>query len=273
MCFIISAICIFLSVKNIYEGKKSAETYSNLAEYVQTDNTDSEVDKETNEREESIQSEQTESTSFTGLIEGEETKIPDELTTNKVDFDKLQEINPELYAWIYIPDTQINYPVAQHDSDQLFYLHHDFYGNEQSAGCIFSQIPTAKDFSDQITVLYGHNMKNGSMFRGLHAYMTDEMNDNLYVYISTPDKQFIYRIYSVYYGDNKNITYTNDFSSKETIEKYIETTKNPRSMNRKIYNTEDVNKDSNILILSTCVANQPENRLLVNCVLVEKTEN
>ena len=219
--------------------------------------------------------EQVENAEFTGEREGPAPKIPTEVLNdaqdNPVDFEKLKAINPELYAWIRIPGTQIDYPVAQHAGEaQQYYLHHDLYGNPQFVGCIFSQEPNALDFSDPVTVLYGHNMRNGSMFQNLHMFTqagTFDKEHN-YVYIYLPGKTLIYEIYSAYHYDNRNILESFDFSDREILTKYIEESLKPHSMAAMVKEGVTVTPDDKILTLSTCIAGAPSSRLLVQAVLL-----
>ena len=95
-----------------------------------------------------------------------------ELPDNPIDFKALQEKNSDVYSWIYIPDTNVDYPIVQSDADtdDLFYLDHNIDKKYEFAGMIFSQKHNTKDYSDPVTVLYGHDMKNGSMFADLHEF-------------------------------------------------------------------------------------------------------
>ena len=86
-----------------------------------------------------------------------------------VDFEGLKKINPEVVGWIYSPDTQINYPVALAEDNEK-YLHQMINGQYNSAGTIFMDCRNQADLSDFNTILYGHHMKNGSMFASLHQY-------------------------------------------------------------------------------------------------------
>ncbi len=88
---------------------------------------------------------------------------------SQMDFEKLLNINPDTVAWITLPDTVIDYPVVQGE-DESYYLHHLFTGKRGASGCIFMDMTNAPDFSDRNTVLYGHHMKNGSMFAGLEKF-------------------------------------------------------------------------------------------------------
>ena len=114
-----------------------------------------------------------------------------------IDFDKLKETNQDIYAWIEIPDTQINYPVVQGGDDDAYYLNHTIDGTEGYPGSIYTERINAKDFSDFNTVIYGHNMKDGSMFMGLHNFEDPQyMKEHPNVKIYTPEKELTYRILS-----------------------------------------------------------------------------
>ena len=91
------------------------------------------------------------------------------LTPFTVDFEKLQGINPQVVGWIYCEGTKINYPVVQGD-DNEYYLHYSYEKLEDNCGAIFADAQTAPDFADSNTVLYGHNMNDGSMFAGLELW-------------------------------------------------------------------------------------------------------
>ena len=99
--------------------------------------------------------------------------------TFSVDFQKLLEINPDTIAWIRFPDepSQINYPVVQ-GNDNQYYLKHLFSGEWNGSGCIFLDSRNRADFSDRHSIIYGHHMKNGSMFSGLTEYKKQEFYDS-----------------------------------------------------------------------------------------------
>ena len=86
-----------------------------------------------------------------------------------VDFDALATINPEVVGWIYIPGTNINYPVVQ-GQDNDYYLNHLFDGTINAAGCIFLDAANASDLTDPHTIIYGHHMKDNTMFADLVRY-------------------------------------------------------------------------------------------------------
>ena len=100
-----------------------------------------------------------------------------------IDFAELSSINPDIYAWIRIPDTQIDYPVLQREEDDTYYLRHNSSGRYAFAGSIYTEEANSRDFKDPMTVLYGHNMRDGSMFQNLHFFEDEadyiiELQDN-----------------------------------------------------------------------------------------------
>ena len=104
-----------------------------------------------------------------------------------VDFRALKKINPDIVAWIRIPDTSIDYPVVQ-GNDDSYYLTHTFKKAEHVAGAIFLDSDNNADFSDDKNIIYGHNMKDGSMFRGLRNFLDDEfLKEHQILYLYLPD--------------------------------------------------------------------------------------
>lgn len=115
-----------------------------------------------------------------------------------VDFAALAEINPDIVGWIYIEDTEINYPVVQ-GSDNQYYLKHLFNGKWNSSGCIFLDSRNTPDFSDRHSVIYGHHMKNGTMFSGLTEYKKQEFYDaHPTVLLLTAEKNIRVEIFAGY---------------------------------------------------------------------------
>lgn len=115
-----------------------------------------------------------------------------------VDFNELSEINRDIVGWIYIGAADISYPIVQ-GTDNNEYLHTTFEKQNNAAGSIFMEYRNASDFSDPNTIVYGHNMRNGSMFGKLHRLdEADTVNADPYFWILTPEGDYCYRIFSVY---------------------------------------------------------------------------
>lgn len=194
--------------------------------------------------------------------------------TNKpertVDIDGLQrDVNADIYAWIYIPGTKVDYPVLQHATDDEYYLNHNVDGKKESAGSIFSQHYNAKDFEDNHTVLYGHNMKNGSMFKSLHYYMDQSFfEENPYIYIYLADETRIYEIFGAYeYGD-EHLLLNYNLEDDNVFENYLNTVKNMSDSAGHFNREVELGKDSKIITLSTCIGGEPDKRYLVQAKLI-----
>ena len=90
-----------------------------------------------------------------------------------VDFEALRKVNPDIIGWIVIPGMEISYPIVQGE-DNDYYLKHTFDKAENASGCIFVEVENSPDFSDNNTFVYGHNMKNKSMFAKLNRYQEED---------------------------------------------------------------------------------------------------
>lgn len=189
---------------------------------------------------------------------------------NPINFDKLLEDNPDIYAWIKVPGTDVDYPVLQsgEDKDDFFYLNHDVLGNYSSAGSIYSEKQNAKDFSDPVTLIYGHNMLNGSMFASLLKFQDEKFfkkHDKIYVYL--PNRKLTYKIYSAYVYDDRHILNSFNFKDITVVDEYFKFTLNPTSMTRQVRADVSLTKDDTILTLSTCTNGRSDTRYLVQGVL------
>lgn len=154
-----------------------------------------------------------------------------------IDFKALTGRNTDVKGWIYIPDTAVSYPVLQ-GSTNAQYLYNDIDGNYTVSGSVILDSACGSDFSGK-TVLYGHNMRNGSMFGELHRYEEEDfLNKHREVYIMLPDGRH---------------------------EQYMVTNVQTVRISSDIYRVEE-NRDNNTLILSTCTADSSnEYRYVVIC--------
>ena len=185
-----------------------------------------------------------------------------------VDFAGMWEVNEDVYAWITVPGTVIDYPILQHETDNTYYLNYNIDGSYGYPGCIYTENMNSKEFTDNNTIIYGHNMKNGSMFAGLHKYKdVDFFEENDKVYIYTPQREYEYTIFAAYTYDDRHLLYSFDFADEEVYANYLEDILNMRSMNALIREDVSVTAEDKIITLVTCIGNQPEKRLLVQAVL------
>ena len=134
----------------------------------------------------------------------EKEKVP----KREIDFKSLQEINPDIIGWIWLPDTEIDYPILQ-SSDNEDYLYTTFNGTSNSSGSIFVDFRNKGILNDNNTIVHGHNMKNGSMFHALNNYPDEEFfNKHKTFWIFTPDgKSKEFDIISLYVGNSKSNAY------------------------------------------------------------------
>lgn len=190
-----------------------------------------------------------------------------------IDFESLQSINQEVYAWIEVPGTNINYPILQHEGDQSYYLTRDMYGEEMIAGSIYTEVYNSRDFTDPNTIIYGHNMKNGSMFHNVRYFAEKEYFDEhreLYIYM--PEKILKYEIIACYEYDDRHLLAAFNFHDEAVYAQYLEEIMNPRSMYAMVREDFELTTEDRLVTLSTCIANKPNNRRLLQAVLVEEIE-
>lgn len=185
-----------------------------------------------------------------------------------VDFVELKKKNPDIYAWINIPGTSVDYPVLRREDDNSYYLNHTVDEKKSIYGSIYTENYNDTDFADFNTVIYGHNMKNGTMFGTLKKYRDKTFfEQNQYINVYMPGRIMKYQIFAAYVWDNRHILLSLDFSNEGIREAYIDMILSTRKMNANINSGLPVTKDDRIITLSTCTGNDEE-RYLVQGVLI-----
>ncbi len=196
----------------------------------------------------------------------------DSRVENPIDFASLRLANPDIYAWIYIPDTNVNYPVLQSPTDDSYYLNHDKDGNYSDAGAIYSQLANKTDFSDPVTVLYGHNMNSGGMFATLHYFENKEFFDSHQdMYIYTDGHIYTYKVVAAYQYDNRHILNSFNFADTAVTQQYFDSVLNPNSLVMNVREGVQLSAESDKIVqLSTCTgdANRLVRRYLITGELV-----
>ena len=196
----------------------------------------------------------------------EETDTPVEIP---IDFDALKERNPDVYAWITVPDTNIDYPILHRDSDNSYYLNHTIDNEEKIEGAIFTENYNNTDFEDPNTLIYGHDMRNGSMFQNLLNYQDREyFDEHRDIVIYTPDAIRHYTVFAAYPYDDRHILQSFNFALPSVYQQYLDMVFSIRDMSSIIDTSMDVGTDDKIITLSTCYGNQHDKRFLVQAVLV-----
>lgn len=151
----------------------------------------------------------------------------DELALFSVDWDALRAINPDVVAWIYVPDTPVNYPVVWRQDDNEYYLGHNFNGVESPQfgaeyGCPALSGSNNPDFTDDINIISGHNLLNGEMFSVFSTFNDSEVfNEHRTIYLLTPDANYRLRTFSLDYIYGFS-TVPIRFASKQDMTDYIQ---------------------------------------------------
>ena len=164
-----------------------------------------------------------------------------------IDFEALRSINNDSAAWLYSPGTVIDYPVMKAD-DYYYYLNHLVDGTVNANGSLFIDYNNAPDFSGQLTVIYGHHMKSGSMFGGLVGYKEQAYYDeHPYMYLYIEDENFrIDLMYGTVIGAGQ--WRDNAFMYEENVGNLLEYVKN----NTTFRSSVEYEEGDRIIALSTC---------------------
>lgn len=199
--------------------------------------------------------------------ESEQLSSDDTATDYQIDFDKLKEINEDTVAWIRFDNPKIiNYPVLQGEDNDT-YLHTTIEGQDNSAGAIFMDMNNNSDFSDENTLIHGHNMKNGSMFGKLKEYRSEKYwKKNPYFYIYTPDQRVqTYQIFAVLLVEYDDDIYQIQFFDESNYDSFLQDIEK-----RSLYDTGiSVNTQDKIVTLSTCTGTSQKERLVVLGVAID----
>ncbi|MDO5701919.1 MAG: class B sortase [Lachnospiraceae bacterium] len=180
----------------------------------------------------------------------------------EVDWKRLIEANPEIAGWIYVDGVPgINYPVLKGE-DNEYYLHHTFGGQYLFAGSIFEDYHNRSDFSDPNTIVYGHNMKDGSMFGKLKNLRDQAAYDaDPYFWILTPSGNYRYHIFSVFTTRVDSDTYTLYSQNGPEFLKWEEKMKEQSE----VKNDVPLSAHDKTVVLSTCTSDSS-----MRCVVVGK---
>ncbi len=178
-----------------------------------------------------------------------------------IDFSRLKEINKDAAAWIDFPGQGISYPVAAGE-DNAYYLNHTFRGNESSVGCIFADCRNSEILTDDNTILYGHNMKNGSMFGMLNRYEKEAYYKQYSFFdIYTPQETYRCRIVAACQMEAEGGNFPVEFETAEARSAFVQRLKAGTG-----YGTVSLSEESGggpLVMLSTCVGEDYEHRMVI----------
>ena len=183
-----------------------------------------------------------------------------------IDFDYLKKKNPDIIAWLDIPGTGISYPVAK-TGDNDFYISHGINGQKSSSGAVFMDYRNKADLTDSNTILFGHNMRNGSMFAGLRQFKSQSYrNSRPYVDLYFPDGRVRFEIYSCYEESASGENFPTLFTGKDDRNAFLST-----AASRSLYKTDVApEKSGHTLMLATCTGKGYSHRLVVHAAQIEE---
>ena len=182
-----------------------------------------------------------------------------------IDFAALKDVNADITGWLYVPAVPtISYPVCR-GNDNEYYLDHSFKKQQVFAGSIFMDCACEGDFSGRVTILYGHNMRNGSMFGSLKKLDSELAVTDPLIYVMTPHGALKYEIFAVSRVGADSDVYSTSFADDESFMKWGKLLTDPS----RIKSERTLKADDRVLLLSTCTSNENV-RLVVAAVEVDR---
>ncbi len=182
-----------------------------------------------------------------------------------IDWAALQAVNSDVVGWVYVEaQEKISYPIVWRRGDDDYYLHRSFEGADLYAGAIFLEGENNPDFADPVSIIYGHNMKSGSMFAFLDKLKEPEVyQKNPYFWILTPNGDYRYHIYSAFQTTPDSSTYQL-FAKRGT--KFLEWEKEMQSLSA-VQNSVPLFEDDSAVVLSTCETDHVHRNVVIGrCV-------
>lgn len=243
LCIIVGIFMVSNSV--FYIIKDSIINKNNEKKYVEIDNNEAEITKGN-----SIESEGKKSNDI------EYKEILDR-------YKEILPINKEVVGWIKFDNSKINYPITQH-SDNEYYLHNDADNNPSIYGSVYLDYRNSKDIDDENNVIYGHNMRDGSMFNDILKLKDKKFfEENPDIYISDLYKEFTWKIFAVYVVNADTETIDINYDTDEEFLDYIKSCETRSLFKRDV----NLSKDDKIITLVTCSYETDNSRTIVQAKL------
>jgi sortase B len=183
-----------------------------------------------------------------------------------VDWDYLESINSDVVGWLYCPNTVINYPVVQ-TNDHQFYLTHGFDGESNTSGTLFADMNSVEGIVQSNYIIYGHNMKDDSMFGSFQEYSSQSYYEqHPTLYYLTPYGNYRIDLFCAHIVEATDDNYPGYFSSTADYQSYL----NKVTSSAFWVNYDVISTDYQLLTMSTCTsaAGYSDPRLLVQGVMV-----
>ncbi|MBQ4055146.1 MAG: class B sortase [Clostridia bacterium] len=189
--------------------------------------------------------------------------------TATLDFSALADINPDIYAWIEIEGTKVDYPVLQSPDNDDKYLNTAYDGSRYIGGAIFTQAGyNSNDFNDPVTLIYGHTMASGTLFGQLQKVYSsaDGFASHGEIKIYLPDGTRYYDVFAAVPFENLHIMHNYDFTSEYWYENFFDRVFDVRSFGANFNEELRPQYGDRVIILSTCLNEDSSKRFLVMAV-------
>ena len=190
-----------------------------------------------------------------------------------VDWSSLRAINPDIVAWIYVPGTEVNYPVVQGDDNEE-YLHKAFDGSTgwlASAGTIFLDSSNDPGFSDRNSALYGHHMNDGSMFATFADFVDQDLFDSHRdIYVLTPNGNYRLKTFALVKTTGSDAIVETSFADDQAYRSYLQDKidRSVVSQSGDVLGPMDIKQS---MFFSTCEYSQADGRAVLFASVVETT--
>lgn len=187
----------------------------------------------------------------------------------EIDFITLKKENPEVFAWLYIPGTNIDEPVLQSEEKDSYYENHDKYKNESEEGAIYTEMANMKSMCDFNTVLHGKGGEDG-LFSELYQFSNPEFfNTHEKIYLYLEDNLLTYEVFAAFERDNTSLIRTYDFTYASGCQKFLDDMYSSREMGKNIRKGwEDVTPYHFLITLTTTSAANPDKQYVIIAALV-----
>lgn len=171
-----------------------------------------------------------------------------------VDFDALRTNNSDIYAWLYIPGTNISEPLLQRDGDSQYYLDHNSVGAMDDSGALFTESEyNSKDFSDPATVIYGKNTRKNRLFSNLQSAFSSGsgLKEHGEIIICLPEQEIHYTVFAAVPFRNYHLLHYFSFKNVNRYQMFLEIVDSIRTVDAQRSQLVDVTPEDQLLILST----------------------
>jgi sortase B len=191
-----------------------------------------------------------------------------------IDFDALHELNPMIYAWITIEGTKIDYPIVHApEKGDPTYLTRNAALEAATSGAIYTDGFNAIGLTDPLTLIYGHNMKDGSMFANLHKFQDAAFfHQHRLIKIYLDDVMLCYEIVAAYRTGDDHILALNDFTDPARYQQYLDGIDKTRDIHAN-FSGKVLDAGNRLITLCTCVGDDDQARYFVQGALLKSTEN